>query len=514
MKKIIILILSAWIGMMTMQNVYGYDGIPLVYINHLDLSKLEYMWDMPGYARTTQSMQLKPNTTYTLVLSETFLGQHWNFPETMEIEMEEDNGSLVYAERPMLDLLNMRAYMTFLTGEGRMHILKMPVNDQVNYEAIVYEGTYANFPGFIPYVKSSEPLEYRGVLPLNVDQQPNLETIKSYVIAKNPFGQVISSTLIYDEYSTSTKRPGTYQMVFETTYYAIKKRYYLDVRVFDLTPPELSIEGSLEIPVNQKWSIQEIKNQITIHDNVDTLSTSDLFIISDTYSTATTVGSYQMTLGIVDQAGNQATLIVPIELVDRKGPNVKGPSSIYLYTTDTPITNAQIQSKLLVSDDVDGPNVTVNIVINEYNQTTTPGRYKVHFSAKDTQLNETIFIIYIHVIEHRGPSFEQSELILLKTTADQMSEEEIIDWLKNQLNLSGYHVQNLEILYNEYASNSQTMGSYYVYFTYDIDGETYTSRIRIDVEKKPFPWVPFTASIGGLLVITSCVWLYLKRKKP
>lgn len=514
MKKIICFVLCAWVFMITLQTVYAFNEEPLDYVNHLDLSKLEHMWDMPGYARTVEPMILKANQTYTLVMSEAFLGQHWSFPELMEIEMEENSGTPVYAERPVIDLVNMRAYMTFETGEGLMSILKMPVSDSMNYEAIVYEGVYADFPGFIPFVKQTEPLEYYGVLPLDVDQQPSLETIKGYVVAKNPFGGVISSTLIYDEYSSSTKQPGTYHMVFETVYHAIKKRYYLDVRVFDLTPPTLSFEGTLDIPVDQKWHLDDIKSEITIFDNVDSLTVSDLYIMSDTYSSATTVGSYQMTFGIVDQAGNQASIIVPINLVDRKGPNVKGPSSIYLYTTDSPLSNSQIQSKLIVHDDVDGSNVTVSISINEYNQTTTPGRYQVRFQAQDTQLNTTMFIVYVHVIENRGPVFEQSDLILLKTTADQMNEGEIIDWLRNQLNLSGYTVQNLHILYNEYDTNAQQKGSYYVYFTYDYEGETYTSRLRIDVEKQPLPWVPIVSSIGGCVVLASGIWIYLKRKRP
>ena len=196
-----------------------------------------------------------------------------------------------------------------------------------------------------------------------------------------------------------------------------------------------------------------------------------------------------------------------------RSPVVRGPSSIYLYTTDTPITNAAIQQKLQATDAVDGSNITITIPVNEYNQTTMPGRYKVHFSVKDTQQNETIFIVYVHVIDNRGPSFEQSELILLKTTADQMSEDDIVDWLRDQLNLSGYHVQNLQILYNEYASNQNEKGSYYVYFTYDIEGESYTSRVRIDVKKKELPWLTIGSSFAGVIFITGGLWIYLKRKR-
>lgn len=513
MKKIICLLLCAWLGLISIQTVYGFEEEPLEQVNHLDLSKLEYMWDMPGYARTTEPILLKANTTYTLVMSEVFLGQHWNFPDMMEIEVEENDGTPVYAERPILDLANQRAYMTFETGEGFMNILKMPVNDQFNYEVILYEGVYANFPGFVPYVKDSEPLEYHGVLPLDYDQQPSIEVIKSYVIAKNPQGSVITSTLIYDEYSSSNKLPGTYHMIFETMYHAIKKRYHLDVRIFDITPPELTIEQGVDIPVDQKWSLDDLRMLVMVQDNVDSLDPMNLYVMSDTYSEATTIGTYQVTFGLKDASGNEGTVMIPIELIDRTGPVVKGPSSIYLYTTDEPMTNLTIQSKLQVSDAVDGTNVTITIPINEYNQTTIAGRYKVHFSVKDTQQNETIFIVYVHVIDNRGPSFEQSELILLKTTADQMSEEDIVDWLRNQLNLSGYHVQNLQILYNEYASNQSEKGSYYVYFTYDIEGESYTSRVRIDVEKKELPWMTIASSFVGVIVISTGLWIYLKRKR-
>lgn len=494
-------------------NLDAYDSSPLERVNYFDLSLLVYDPDVPNKANTDEPILLKPNSTFTLVLSKAFLGDLWTSIGNFEIEVQEMTASHYYVDYFQIDEINQRVYFTFDTGEGRIFLYGIPVGNQLNYEMMIFEGTYDLFSGFVPYHEEGEQLEYFGVLPLDYDTQPSLEVIKSYVIAKNPFGEVISSTLVYDEYSVSSKKPGTYQMVFETLYHQIKKRYYLDIRVFDMVAPVLTIESTLSIPLKEKWTIDEIKQRISISDNVDLMTYHDLVVVSDTYSSAETLGHYQVTLEAMDSSGNKSSLSVHIELIDIKGPVIKGPTSIYLYATDTPLSNLEIQQKLQITDDVDMTNVTVQIITNEYNQTSIPGVYKVTFEAKDQSLNASTFDILIHIIENRGPIFEQSDLVLTKTTADQMTEAELIDWLRNQLLASGLHATNITVLYNEYEDHQKESGSYYVYLAYQIQGEDMTSRIRVDVIKEAFPVRYVLIPMAGLSVIGFGVLLWIKRKK-
>lgn len=513
MKKLMSMVfIMMWVFLFSHQTL-AYDGTPLVRINYLDLSKLVYRDDIEGSARTSESIVLKSNSTYTLVMSQGFLGRAWDYLDMTYVELEEASGSLYFNELLNVDQDNLRAHVTFQTVEGYIDLCVIPVDDQTNYEIILYEGEYADFPGFAPYVDNNDPLAYYGVLPIDYDEQPTLSMIQSYVIAKNPFGGTISSNLVYDTYSVSEKLPGTYQMVFEATYNDILKRYYLDINVYDLKAPDLSISGILSIPLMAKWTIDEIKQQVIMSDNVDTLDWTDLVVTNDSYSDATSLGNYQISFSVTDTAGNTSEIDVDIQLIDQTGPNIEGPSSIYLYTSDNVLTNAEIQNKFTFFDDIDGTNVTVSIITNEYQQMVVPGRYRVTFKAIDQALNETLFHVFIHVIENRGPVFEQNELIIEKTTADEMTESEIIDWLKNQLELSGYHVSNLMVLYNEYESHEKEKGSYYVYMSYELDGNEMTSRVRIDVEKKPIPLLWMVLPSTGLLAIGIGTFIIIKHKK-
>src|SRR3989339_875916 len=458
MKKCLSLVLVCMLFLFNSFQSYAFNEVPLERVNYLDLSQLVYDPIDIGSAYTNEPMSLKPNTTFTFVVSRNFLGEQWDSLSNIEIEIEEFTGSYYFAGYLTKDDVNQRAYITFTTTEGLIHLYGIPVKDLHNYDIMVYEGEYTDFPGFVPYHEDSEQLEYFGVLPLDVDSQPTLEVIQSYVVAKNPFGVVIPTSLVYDDYSISEKKPGTYQMVFETIYHQIKKRYYLDVRVFDLVAPIITLEAT-------------------------------------------------------DSSGNTSTLNIPIQLIDIEGPVIQGPSSIYLYATDTPLTNVEVQQKLLINDDVDGSNVTVNLITNHYNQQTIPGVYQMTFEAKDQAQNSSTFDILIHVIENRGPVFEQSDLILNKTTADQMTEAEMITWLREQLLLSGLHATDIIILYNEYEEHNKESGSYYVYLSYQVDGSPMTSRIRIDVEEKPSPILSYAIPASAILLIGSGIFIWIKRKK-
>ncbi|HCZ24849.1 MAG TPA: hypothetical protein DHV05_08430 [Acholeplasmataceae bacterium] len=513
MKKCLSLVLVCMLFLFNSFQSYAFNEVPLERVNYLDLSQLVYDPIDIGSAYTNEPMSLKPNTTFTFVVSRNFLGEQWDSLSNIEIEIEEFTGSYYFAGYLTKDDVNQRAYITFTTTEGLIHLYGIPVKDLHNYDIMVYEGEYTDFPGFVPYHEDSEQLEYFGVLPLDVDSQPTLEVIQSYVVAKNPFGVVIPTSLVYDDYSISEKKPGTYQMVFETIYHQIKKRYYLDVRVFDLVAPIMTLETNLAIPINERWTIDQVKQAVTLSDNVDSMSYHDLVVVSDTYTPATTIGSYQITLEATDSSGNTSTLNIPIQLIDIEGPVIQGPSSIYLYATDTPLTNVEVQQKLLINDDVDGSNVTVNLITNHYNQQTIPGVYQMTFEAKDQAQNSSTFDILIHVIENRGPVFEQSDLILNKTTADQMTEAEMITWLREQLLLSGLHATDIIILYNEYEEHNKESGSYYVYLSYQVDGSPMTSRIRIDVEEKPSPILSYAIPASAILLIGSGIFIWIKRKK-
>ncbi|PKK99548.1 MAG: hypothetical protein CVV57_00400 [Tenericutes bacterium HGW-Tenericutes-2] len=515
MKKIMTFVLLCFIFLLfgkLNSNAGQYDSLPKGK-NYLSLSNILLLESPDYYAQTIEPIRVKNNTIYTLVFDFDYLGQLTMDLSSVFIEIEEDSG-VNHSNYIIEDRQNERAYFEFTTSDEWIHIAYMPNGHTNGYNAMLYEGTYQDFNGFIPYINSSEIMNYQGLIPMDYDHLLTIDQIKSYVTAYNSQGHAIAYDVISDSYSASSKLPGAYQMTFQVTHNLITKKYILDIRIFDLTGPIISIPNLIEIPLAEKIDVNQIKSLLEVTDNVDIMDSANLSILNDTYTSATTVGIYYVLFEASDQSGNKSTLEVPITLVDKKGPVISGPQMIYLYTTDAPLSNSSILSKYKAVDDVDG-NVSVSISYNLYNQTLTPGIYQMAISSSDAQLNTTNKNITIHVIENKGPIFETNEKIIEKSVADTMTDAEIIAWFKAQLELSGIQATNLNILFSEYKDNEKQSGSYYVYLSYESNGLTEITRVRIDVveDENMIPFTLYISIASGLLIAGLGITYYVKKKR-
>lgn len=474
--------------------------------NYLNLSNLVMIPGDSGFAYTQNPILVKQNHQYTIVLDFGFLGQHSDWLGDIMISYEEIPSHDTYDLLILADFVNERAYVEFIPHEDYIHITSLPMIPE-NYNAMLYEGLYANFSGYEPYIDQSEEMTYYGVLPVDYDENMTAEQIKAYIHASDPDGTPLNITTESDDYSSGDKKPGSYEMVFMTEYNQIAKKYYLEVRVFDQAAPIIVDPGIISVPLSEKKSLNEIKEMISVSDNVDTLTYNDLTVTGDTYSIASTVGTYSITFQAIDSSFNQASRTVTVKLVDLSGPIITGPSDIYLYTTDAPLSVQQIKDYYTFIDDVDGTNVGVIFTIDSYQQTQIEGTYNITMKAVDQQLNFRLMNIKIHVIENRGPVFTTDEIILDIDTADAMTEQEIIDWFTNHTLSMGYDISHVRILYNEYENHRDEDGSYYVYLNYDVNGEAISSRIRLDVEdaSQNYNFMPYLLvgipSIGGLITL-------------
>jgi hypothetical protein len=496
-------------------NLRAEESISLNEVNLLNFNMLKgYKYD-PEIAYYVETLNLEIDQTYTLVMSHAYLVDYLSDLSNLYIAFDENDGSNAFEVYLTNDALNQRAYIEFQSSTGWIDMHHVPVSDQINYEIMLYQGIYQDFSGFVPYLMPSEVMSYGGVLPVDYDALPSLAMIESFVIAKDPYGNTISKTLVSDAFSISDKLPGTYRMVYETVYNHVRKKFYLDVKVFDLTKPILSVESPLNIPLHEKWSLSTIKSYVTVTDNVDTISSSELIVVSDTYSSANLPGTYSVMVKAVDQAGNEESINVTINLIDTVPPIIYGPTSIYLYNTDTPLTSQDIINHFEVTDAIDHSNVTLTLTLDEYMQTTTPGRYLVTYQAKDTQMNTTTLSVYIHVIDHQGPTFETEDDIIERTTAELMTDEDIIAWFIEHTSSQGLSVSSVAILYNEYDGHEDQEGEYYVYVSYLLDEEEITSRILISVDEKPIqPWIWVVTSLVTFTLAGTGLWFIVKHKKP
>ena len=483
-------------------------------LNHLSLSNLKvhpYVYT----AETISNIRLVKDRQYTMVIDFDTLGRHLSNLGDLWIEVEFFPGPYSGDIYFQTDMINSRVYVEFVAEDQDLRISAMPIDDESNtYNIILFEGTYNQFPGFEPYLHPLDRRIVEGVLPMDYDQRLSAHDINNLIIARDPYGNPLPKTLMKDTYSNSSQLPGTYQMILSTIYNQVQKHYILDIKVIDITAPVIHSTGTINISLSQKKPVNEIVQSLHVTDNVDTILFSDLVITEDTYSTATTLGAYHIKVKATDRSGNHSEKTISIALVDLKAPSITGPSSIYVYSTDVPLTNEQIKSKFTAFDDVDGSNVTVTINFNQYAQTMIPGRYTVEIGASDSKGNTTTFISNIHVIDNRGPNFVVDTKILSKTTAMTMTDAEIIEWFKNQMLNAGLSTSLVRIVYNEYKEQSGQAGQYYVYLSYEQDGIPGLSRILMDVtdeQEKQIPlyvWIPLS-----ILSVAFSTLIYLKLKK-
>ncbi|MBE0700440.1 MAG: hypothetical protein IH571_02020, partial [Acholeplasmataceae bacterium] len=164
-----------------------------------------------------------------------------------------------------------------------------------------------------------------------------------------------------------------------------------------------------------------------------------------------------------------------------------------------------------IIDDVDGTNVTTQLIQNQYLQTRTPGIYQVSIRSTDQQGNQTTKHIRIHVVNNTGPSFEIDEIILNLDTVSHMDESELVDWFRTHLNKHGYQATQLQIVYNEYENNHDEEGTYYVYLSYQVGDNDYVSRIQVIVEDESFSILSYAYYLI-LVPIFGISFYFVKRK--
>jgi len=519
MKKTIIFITVLCLGFILLQSksYARVEDLPIGR-NYLDLSTFFEIGNDPNKYQSHTEFKINNGSTYTLVMSKQAV---LTWYDEMDGDLEADI-EMVTTANPMSlpyqkDILNERVYIEFKPSDDYIafEILHLDAaNFVAPYEVILYEGTYEDFFGFEPYLNPNDNLKYHGQININYDQLLSTETISSYITAQTPDGLAISKIISHDTYSASDKLPGAYELIYESTYNNITKQFILSVLVEDLTAPVLSIEEPIRVPLSNKVDVNTLKSKITIHDNVDEIPYQNLIISNDTYTSATTVGMYQITVDVSDSSSNQVSQIFDIELYDNQGPTISGPSQLYLYVGDEPLSDDDILDFYQVTDDVGVRTSSIIISHDEYNLKKEPGKYLMTISASDTSNNVSTKDIYIHVIDNRGPEFNiNPDYIITINPSEPLSDEDIIQWLTNTLEKEGVKPTNMSINHNEYALRSDQSGQYYVYMSYQVEDDIFQTRVLMDVvEDDPFYKNPIYLLTLVPILLGAGYIIYRKRK--
>ncbi len=399
------------------------------------------------------------------------------------------------------------AWGSFTASNNKVKIssLKSRVDNLGNilpYKIIMYQGEISDFKGFYSY-KSNYTLN-EGNLIVNVDNPLNINEIKALISLSGD----VEIKVINDNYSTNNNTIGSYliELLFKDDYYNVS---FLDIKVHlvDIEAPIITGTNTYDIDISDidSFSLNSVKANLNVTDNYSTLTSDDLVIINDTFTpNKTKSGSYLITFRAKDSSNNTTDYPVTINVIDNKPPTLTGPMEIFRYSTDPKLTLEEIISMYTAYDEVDGDvtsKITASGVIG-----TTPGKYEIIVSVKDNSNNTATKKLFLKVVEGIPPSFVLSDLILTNTEYQNMSKEDIIDWLNERLD---GNVSNIEIIYDEIVYSDD---GNFIYFSYLLDGRELFGRIEV-INKTNKLFLILGLSSGFIVLSASMVVIVIKKKR-
>lgn len=206
-----------------------------------------------------------------------------------------------------------------------------------------------------------------------------------------------------DGYTDYVNTPGTYNVVLGVKDVEGNEGVLsIHITIVDNDVPVISGNDAIEIlSYESTFAIEEFRSTLTVSDNFDELTNSDIVLKADGYtSNKTNLGTYNLVFEVIDSSGNIGTFSKQVKVIDDVEPVIIGPDSISTNNID-PITLDEIISKLSASD-VKSGDLTSEIIIktNGYeNHNKQPGVYTITFSVKDESDNEASHAIDVTIEE-------------------------------------------------------------------------------------------------------------------
>jgi hypothetical protein len=479
--------------------------------NYIDFRNFEYKsHNRYGMIKETR---VKQNQLYTLVVGREFVGDYIyeqeEYPEFRLITKTKDE--VMPFE---IDYEAECWHQSFLIEEDALLITDLSVQAISLNEIILYEGNYESFSGYEMY-QSYEPLVKEGYYLVDYDNPVETSLIMATLgISDNHSTRDKLSTKINsDEYTNRTTKIGQYLIEYEVKdEMANVSIYKMHIRVVDTKKPV--IEGPLSYVIKTEedhLTVNQMLERLTITDNVDELSTKDIEIIEDTYTpNKGKVGEFEVTIKVKDQSNNETQTSIKVSVSDTRSPNITGPSSLFRYLNDPKLTEEDIRKLYQATDNVDG-DITDQIVIDYVSY--FPDRIGVStllIRATDSSGNKTVKQVSVHIIDDVSPVVVASSPVISKAEFDKMSQEDIVEWFKKDLERKGVYASNVSVLLDE-SNIKNKQGKSYVYFEYEVNGDIQQSRLTIESKKAFNPGLIILTSLSGIAITTAFV-LYKKKR--
>lgn len=308
---------------------------------------------------------------------------------------------------------------------------------------------------------------YQGKITSNVDSPITIEEIKSLLKVVDEVDGDITNRIVIenDDYSENSRTLGTYPVVFSATDNSYNKATItINVQVVDVTTPTILGPDTIETSISSPISNNEILAMYTASDNYEGNLTSSITFTKNNYESAdkTRIGTHEVILSVKDSSKNVTYKTINVIVKDDIKPLISGPVE-YIKDYNSPLTLADIMSRLLVSDNIDGDlSSKLKIVEDNYSgNESIVGTYNIIFNVTDNSGNTSNnFKIIIYVEDNEDPVFYINSMIISTHTFEELSIDNIENYLIQTSTINRYKEYNLEIIENDYQKNKRVPGTY------------------------------------------------------
>lgn len=179
--------------------------------------------------------------------------------------------------------------------------------------------------------------------------------------------------------------------------------------------------GNVDNPID----VDYLKSLLIAWDETDGDLTDQIQIKKDELTgNESTVGEYEVTFSVSDEAGNESTFTITVYMQDKTKPVINGPSELeYSYTNPQELD--AIKALYTVTDNVD-EGLTLEVSSDTYTANAdTPGAYRIIFKATDLSQNEVTKTVDITVIDDVAPVISGADKVE-KSLTSILTVDEII----------------------------------------------------------------------------------------
>ena len=209
--------------------------------------------------------------------------------------------------------------------------------------------------------------------------------------ASDNYDGSISQAIVIEtnHYSASSQIVGQYEVLFSVTDSSDNQAAYtMTIQVVDEEAPVLSGIETILIGYDQLVTPDEVRSQLSVIDNYDSVFPPAIELVSDTYTTShSTLGFYQMVFESCDSSDNRSTKTVFIQVVDQIAPVVYYDLAVIQVYQDRVLTLQEITTLLTYSKEIaPNENYQVHVDYDSYSpHAGTPGVYHLSLRFEDKE---------------------------------------------------------------------------------------------------------------------------------